>query len=201
MKTFLETLKTAAVGVVLAVGLFALPVEKASAQNLGSNPTTFTSFTSINGYFNAANGLVYVTNTVAGLTNLLSAGTTNTPASLFSVWYNPSGTNGSFVGGTNSGFLPLAGTRFLSIDVLGTASALSTNTIRLARSSANDSSASSVETTPSIAWTFTTPASGSFVIHTNFEDDSDGQWQLVKWEVPTGSGNVTNPVVKWRPTN
>lgn len=196
MKTFLKNLKTAAVGLMAVVAL--ATVMPADAQNLGANPNSFQTVSNVGGYFNAANTLTYVTNNVAGLTNLLSAGTTNTPATLFSVWYNPSGTNGTFTGGTNAGFIPVSSSRFLSLDVSGTASALSTNTIRFSRSSAVDNLATSVETTPSVSWTFITPASGAFVIHTNIQDDADGQWQLSKWEVPTGSGNVTNPVVKWK---
>lgn len=195
MKTLKKFCKATVVALVCGL---AFAVGTVEAQSLGENPNSFQTVSNVGSYFNAAGTLTYVTNSSAGMTNLLAAGTTNTPATLFSVWSNASGTNGTWIGGTNAGFIPLASSRFISLDFSGTVSGLSTNTVLFARSSAVDSLAASCETTPSVSITFITPASGAFLFHTNIQDDADGQWQLAKWAVPTGSGNVTNPVVKWK---
>lgn len=168
---------------------------KSEAQTLGSAPNSFVNGTNVS-QFISNNIVVSVTNNVYGLTNLLTSATTNTPSTgLFSVFYNPTGTNGSFVAGTNSGIINVAGSRFATFQFSGIASAPNTNTILLAGSAYPNPLNSQVETVPTWKITFTN-GTGAFNWVTNIEDDALGAWQLASWGLPAG-GNITNPVVAW----
>ena len=199
MKNLISKFKSASRLVVAAAiaGLAFIATPKAEAQTLGQTPTSFGFYTNVSGYFNATNALIYVTNNCAGMTNLLAAGTTNsTTAGLYSVWFNPSGTNGTFVNGTNFGIIPLGG-RYVALQFSGIASASTTNTVALPSSVYPNPTAAQVETTPTLKITFVVPA-GAFNWVTNIEEDALGAYQLQSWATPTSGGNITNPAVIWR---
>lgn len=192
----MKTIKEFTMALLVSVAMLAT-VATVEAQNLGSGPLSFQSSTNVQGYFNAANSLVYVTNNVAGLTNLIPTSASFVPATLFSVWSNPTSTNGTFVGGTNAGVIPLSGSRYVTIQISGVASAAVTNTVSFASSAYPNPTAAQCETTATRTWTFTA-ATGAFNVVTNIEDDAIGAFQLSAWTATAGSGNITNPAVAWQ---